>query len=166
MALVIEDGSGVTGANSYATVAEARAYAVARGLTLSETDSVVEAALVNACDKLESYRYKGTKTDAAQELAWPRADVYVDDADEPLADDAIPAKLKQAQSQLAYDSTQTELQPTGTGREVLREKVDVIEVQYAERGSGSVEPQFNKAEALLAPLLLSGGAFGLSTVRV
>ncbi len=166
MALVIEDGTGVTGANSYATVAEARAYALARGLTLPVTDGPVESALVLACDKLESYRYKGAKTEEDQPLMWPRADVYVDDAEEPLADDSIPNKLKQAQCQLAYDSTLTELQPTGTGRETVREKVDVLEVEYARQGSGSVTPEFNKAESLLAPLLLNGGGFALVTVRV
>lgn len=167
MALVIENGSGVADANSYATVAEARAYAAARGLTLPATDGPVETALVLACDKLESYRYKGAKTDPANPLEWPRTAVYLPGAASALADDSIPVKLKQAQCQLAFDSTQTELQPTGTGREVTKEKVDVIEIEYApsSTGSGSVIPEFNKAEALLAPLLASGGAFGLTSYR-
>jgi len=167
MPLTIEDGSGVAGANSYADVAEARAYASARGLTLTADNTKVEQALVLACDKLETYRYKGTKTDAGQGLLWPRSNVYLEDAEEPLAGDSIPDKIKQAQCQLAIESANgTDLLPTGTGREVIRTKVDVIETQYAERGSGSIVPEFNKAEALLAPFLASGGSLGLSTVRV
>lgn len=170
MALVIEDGSGVAGANSYATVAEARAYAEARGLSLPAApagDAAVEKALVLACDKLETYRFKGDKTDEANALAWPRANVYIGAAVAALAEDAIPDKLKQAQCQFAVESAAgTDLQPTGTGREVIRTKVDVLEKEYAPTGSGTVTPQFNKAEALLAPLLASGGAFGLTVVRV
>ena len=167
MPLVIEDGSGIAGANSYASVAEARAYATARGLSLPAADAEVEKALVLACDKLESYRYKGNKTSEDNALEWPRADVFIGAATEALADDAIPAKLLQAQCQLAYEASKgTDLMPTGTGREVIATKVDVIETKYAQRDSGSISTEFNKAEALLAPLLASGGSFGLSTVRV
>lgn len=166
MALIIEDGSGVAGANSYATVAEARAYALARGLSLPAADADVEKALVLACDKIETYRFKGNKTDEANALEWPRAGVYVGASSVELANDEIPDRLKMAQAQFAAESAGgTSLQPTGTGREVIRTKVDVLETEYAPRGSGSVTPQFNKAEALLAPLLTSGGAFGLTVTR-
>src|SRR4051812_42111718 len=101
MALTIEDGSGVSGANSYASVADARAYALARGLTFSAVDGDVETALVLACDKLETYRFRGLKTDEAQALQWPRKCVYIENALHPLADDAIPARIVQAQCQLA-----------------------------------------------------------------
>lgn len=165
--LTIEDGTGVSGANSYATVAEARAYATARGLTFPADDSDVESALVMACDKLEtSYRYKGNKTFETYPLEWPRKFVFIGASLIELDRNSIPAKLKQAQCQLAYDSTLTELQPTGTGKEVIREKVDVLEVEYAQKGDGSVTPEFNKAEAILQPLLLTGGSFNLTTYRV
>jgi hypothetical protein len=166
MALTIEDGSGVAGANSYATVAEARAYALARGLSLPAGDSDVEKALVLACDKIETYKFKGRKTDEANALEWPRAGVYVGSSEIEFANDEIPDRLKSAQCQFAAESAAgTNLQPTGTGREVIRTKVDVLETEYAPRGSGSVTPQFNKAEALLAALLASGGAFGLTVTR-
>jgi len=167
MPVIIENGSGVAGANSYATVAEARAYATARGLSLPVADGDVEKALVLACDKLESYRYKGNKTSEDNLLQWPRVKVFVGASTEPLASDNIPSRLIAAQCQFACESANgTELQPTGTGREVVRKKVDVLETEYAPTGSGSVTPKFNKAEALLAPLLASGGAFGLSVLRV
>lgn len=164
--LIVEDGTGIAGANTYATVAEARAYATARALTLPVSDTAVENALILACDKLESYRYKGKKTDEDNRLEWPRKDVFVGSAITALDDDFIPDRLKLAQCQLAYDSTLTDLQPTGSGREVVREKVDVLEVEYAKEGSGSITPQFNKAESYLAPLLQSGGSFALNSIRV
>jgi hypothetical protein len=165
MPLTIETGAGIPNANSYATVSQARAYAAARGLTLPASDTAVEAALVMACDKLQTYRYRGSRVDTAQALQWPREDVYLDDSTAPLDSASIPAELLQAQCQLAYDATQTELQPTGSGREVVREKVDVLEVQYAPKGSGSVTPQFNKAEAFLAPFLSATAGFGIVTLR-
>lgn len=167
MPLIIEDGTGVENANSYATLAELAAYCTPRGLTLPATDELKEKALILACDKLETYRYKGTKTDSEQPLLWPRQNVYVDDGDEyPLGSDVIPNRLKNAQCQLAAESAAgANLQPTGTGREIVKEKADVLEVQYAPTGSGTVTPQFNKAEDLLSPLLKSGGAFSLVTAR-
>lgn len=168
--LVIEDGTGVVGANSYATAAEVRAYATARGLTVPAVgapgDLTIETALVKACDLLERYDYKGNKTTASNELQWPRSDVFVFDATTALADDEIPGLLKKVQCQLAVEAAAgTDLQPTGTGREVVKEKVDVIEVTYAEMKSGSITPQFNKAEEMLEPLLDNGG-IALVSVRV
>jgi hypothetical protein len=166
MALIVEDGSGVAGANSYVSVAEVRAWAGVRGLTLPATDGAVEILVVKAMDFLESFRarFTGSKTDSAQALQWPRTGATLDGV--ALDDDVIPAELKSALFQLTVDAQTLELQPTGTGREVLREKVDVLETEYAERGSGTVQPQFTKALAFLQPLLNSGGAFGLRTVRV
>lgn len=170
--LTIEDGTGVAGANSYATADEVREYAEARGLTVPADDdpgtAQIEAALVLAADMLEKYNYKGSRAlPLVQELTWPRKDVYCFDSDEPLASDEIPGLLKKVQCQLAVEAAAgTELQPTGTGQEVVREKVDVIEVEYARSGSGTVTPQFNKAEEMLAPLLDNGGSMSLVSVRV
>jgi hypothetical protein len=167
MPLTIETGAGVAGANSYATTEELKAYAANRGLTLPPSTKTLENALILACDKLESYRFKGSKTSTAQDLAWPRSGVYVEDAADPLDDALIPARIKMAQCQLAVESSSgTNLQPTGDGREIIVEKVDVLETKYAERGSGAVVPQFTKADAFLAPYLLNGGGFSVQTVRL
>lgn len=166
MALIIETGSGVDSANSYATTDELKAYAANRGLTLPTSSKSLETALVLACDKLETYRYKGSKTNAGNALLWPRANVYLPDADEPIADDVIPARLKMAQCQLAVEAAAgTDLLPTGDGREVKREKVDVIETEYATTGSAAAVPQFTKAEALLEPLL-ANASFTVQTLRI
>jgi hypothetical protein len=157
MALVIEDGSGVDGAESFATVTEARAFATKRGVTLSATDSVVESALRNAADFLNSLesRYKGSRTNAEQALCWPRTDVELFGVD--FAVDEIPVQLGQAQCQLCIDiNAGTVLMPTGAGREVIRTKVDVIETEYAKSGSGTVMPELNKAMAFLEPLFNGG----------
>jgi hypothetical protein len=90
--------------------------------------------------------------------------VWIDGVEFP--DDEIPSELVAAQIQLAYDSETYELQPTGTGQEVLREKVDVIETEYAKRGTGTVQAQFNKALNFLKPLMKAGtGLWTLEAVR-
>ena len=55
MALVVEDGSGLSGANSYATAAQADTYASDRGLSAWTGDTATkEAALIRATDYLEA----------------------------------------------------------------------------------------------------------------
>jgi hypothetical protein len=168
VALIIEDGSGVANANSYATVAELSSFATARGLALPAGDAAREVLLIQACDFLEQFepRYKGSKIDPSQELSWPRSDVFLFDSQEALPTNQIPTALKRAQMQLAFEASKTDLQPTGAGREVVREKLDVIEVQYAETKSGTVQPEFSKAMTFLSPLLKDSAGFALQSIRV
>lgn len=165
MALTIEDGTRVAGANSFATVAEARAYATERGLTLPATDPAVEQLLIRACDYLQSLedRYKGARVDSTQALAWPRQAVYMFGDLEPLADTAIPSYLKAAQCQLAVDLNTTELMPLGASREVLSETVGPLSTTYARSGVTAQQPQPAKALSLLQPLMRTSG---LRTIRV
>lgn len=165
MALIIEDGTGVADANSYATVDEAKAWVAARGKAFTGDDTAIEQLLLTAMDLVESFRdqFSGNKTDPAQSLQWPRTGATLDGV--LLPGDFIPKELKYAQIQLALDGESTDLQPTGTGQEVLKEKVDVLEVEYAERGSGTVLPQFTKAMSFLQPLFGSSGLI-IKTLRV
>lgn len=166
--LIIEDGTNPTGANSYATAAEARTFASARGVVLSADDAVVEPMLINANDYLESLetKYKGARVIPTQPLAWPRIRVYLFNSQSPLAPNVIPGQLKQAQIQLVIEEAAGNiLQPTGKGREVLIQKVDVIETTYAQTGSSTIRPTLNKALDLLSPLLIASG-MTLRTLRV
>lgn len=174
MALTIETGAGVAGANSYISVTDARAYASARGLTLPAagvgTDPL-EALLIKACDYIEALRgeFQGTKVTKDQALQWPRDGAVVDGYD--VDTDEIPAILPLAQAQLAcdcYARSDALLMPSGDGREVVRERVEgAVDVQYSPGSGNNPQPEFTAARALLAPLLisaLSGGQLG--TVRV
>jgi hypothetical protein len=103
-------------------------------------------------------RCQGERTSPTQPLAWPRTGVYLYGT--LLADDAIPQSLKDAQCRLAMDSDAgTALLPTvpvGSKGSVISEKVDVVEVQYAE-GYNNSQPIFTAANALLKPLMVAGG---------
>jgi len=164
MDLIIEDGTGVASANSYITVQEAKDYAALRNLTLPTVDADIEPLIIKAFDYLEGFSYKGEPTSPPQDAEFPRDGLYIQGV---LFDkNSIPPKLKKAQSQLTYEATQTDLLPTGDGREVIKEKVDVIEVQYAEKGTSVSKPSFSSVESLLSDLVKTGGAGSSSLVSL
>lgn len=157
MAIVIEDGTQVAGANSYVTEAELTAYATARGITLTGT---AEPLLIQAMDYIESRRFKGDKMTKAQPLQWPRSGVYVDGY--LIENDEIPGKLKSAQLALAV-AIDAGNNPLATSTQaVKREKVDVIEVEYQDGTSSS--PYIASVQAYLSDLIIPGSGFGTATV--
>lgn len=165
MALTVEDGTGVEGADSYNTVAEIRDYATARGLALPADDAGVEPLAVLATDWLETYRekYQGTKSEPANALQWPRAGVVVDGL--AVAADEIPVLLKKAHAQAAIDAQTAPLTARAQAG-VRREKVDVIEVEYFQESAVTAKAGGSAiAEELVAPLLRSP-AVGVQVVRI
>lgn len=168
MALIIEDGSLVDGANSYCSVAYARSYAAARGKEFPSTTNEAEVLLIQAADYLESYRarFKGSKVAKSQSLQWPRSGVTeVDGFD--VAEDEIPDLLMRAQAQLAIDCQGQELQPNSDGRAVVSEEIaGVIKTDYASNVSGAPRPVFAAAEAMLAPLLSTDAFASAAALRV
>lgn len=160
MTLIVEDGTEVESANGYVTLAEARAYALARGVTLSATDSVVEVLVIKAMDYLESLdnQFKGIRKTDTQPLSWPRNYVYRDDngCEYP----AIPKELKNALNQLILDSNTFDINPnrllTDKGQKIKERVEGAIEVEYAEQDQ-LTKPMLRKFDAMIQPLLKSGG---------
>lgn len=132
MALIVEDGSIVVGANSYVSAAEIAAYAAARGIVLP--DDGVDALAVEAFDYIESFgpKFAGEKVTPNQRTQWPRKGVVVDGYYLPLNE--IPWQLKNAQIQAAIEASTTELFSNPSSG-VKREKIDVIEVEYQDGDS-------------------------------
>jgi hypothetical protein len=159
MALVIEDGTSKSDAESFVTLVEARDFASKRGLSLPTDDTQAEQLLRKAADFFRSLSFQGVKSSRSQALAFPRSGMVVDS--EAVPDDEIPVGVKYAQIQLAVDAQTTALLPTGAGREVIKEKVDVLEVEYAPTGATSIQPVFNEALAWLEAYL-DGGSFGIN----
>ena len=154
------------GTDTYASEAELAAYASARGITVTGTPSVL---LTKAMDYLATLEasWQGERTSPSQPLAWPRTGVYVYGT--ALADDAIPQSLKDAQCRLALDvDAGVALLPTvsaGSKGSVIAEKVDTIEVRYAE-GANNTQPVFTAAMGLLKPLMKAGGGINFEVRRV
>ena len=78
--LIVEDGTRPSGANSYVSLTDARAYASARGITLSAVDETLESQIIDAMDWIESHdaQFVGERVDRDQPLSWPRAWAVVD----------------------------------------------------------------------------------------
>jgi hypothetical protein len=154
------------GTDTYATEAELAAYASARGITVTGSQSVILTLAMDFLATLED-QWQGVRTSPTQALAWPRTGVYVYGT--ALDDDAIPQSLKDAQCRLALDvDAGVELLPTvsaGSKGSVIAEKVDTIEVRYAE-GANNTQPVFTAAMGLLKPLMKAGGGINFEVRRV
>ena len=167
--LIVEDGSGVTNANSYETVAGVRAYALNRGIVLSAVDNDVIVQLITACDYLESFadQYVGQPVLYTQALSWPRQMVQFD-PNTPFPTNAIPTQLIQAQDEAVIAIFQgITLQPDvdySGGGYLIEAKVGPIISKYSEKIGTTSEPILPKVMAKLKMLLNPGVA--LRTVRV
>jgi len=155
MAIVVEDGTVVTGANSYVTEAELTAYAVARGITIA---SDPEELLIKSMDYVEGLIYQGYKYTSDQPLQWPRSAVILDgyylDADE------IPQLLKDGQMESAL-SVENDVDPLA---DIARQKksatVGPVSVVYESGQSTTIVRKIsNKLQKLLANGSLSSSTF-------
>jgi hypothetical protein len=134
----------------YVDTADFTAYATARGITLSLSESVT---LTLALDYIEAQTYKGDKTDSEQALEFPRD-----------GDTEVPQGIKNAQMEAAliYDKGGD---PIGdVGQRVTQETVvGAVSVSYSDTGNQSTI--YRKLNATLAPFLASGG-YGSSNFAV
>lgn len=164
MALIIEDGSVVPGANSYVTVAEIREFAAARGITLPVADADVEVLAVNGFDYVESFnhRFQGYPTSALQQTSFPRTGLVWNSYYWPS--DSIPDSLKKAQIQAAIESLDLDLMPMPQAS-IKKEKIDVLETEYATPLPTGVVLDSPRVMAHLERLFRVGGGFRVRVVR-
>jgi hypothetical protein len=117
MALVVEDGTGLSGANAYVDVAFVTTYLSLRGdADWADLDTVdQEAAIVRATYALDyQYRdaWKGIRKTATQARAWPRiktkddlTTLLVDDEGYDIANDTVPVAVQNACAEVAKIET-------------------------------------------------------------
>lgn len=129
MALVIEDGSVVSGANSYITVAEYKAWAGDRNISFG-TDDAIEAGIYRAMDWFERQFFIGNKANENQLLQWPRNEALIDGYYAEATE--IPKEVKNA----LYEATKVQLdgdsELNAQERKTKREQVGDISVEYAD----------------------------------
>lgn len=160
--LIVEDGTGVVGANTYNSLTEIRQYAEERGIILPTDDTELSILAIQATDYLETFRekYQGLKTNLSQDLQWPRSGVTLDG--ETLDENLLPALLKKAHCQATAEAVEADLQANPSAS-VKKEKVDVLEVEYADSAISSTG--FTKVESLLNPLFRVSGRWPLRVQR-
>jgi len=158
---------GGAGSDSYATLAEYQTYALEihnDAFTGHGHDAQHEAELRMAARYLDTfYKWPGSTRYQAQARAWPRLQELVVDG-WPVPIDTIPQAIKDAQCEIAYQIHQgaTPFATIDTGA-AIREKVDVIEVEYAP-GTARNRPAFQAADRMVADYTM--GKSGLGLVKV
>ncbi len=144
--IIVETGLGVNDSNSYVSEADLITYATDRGLTLSGDTSVM---LIQGMDYIEMQGYQGYKTSSSQSLQFPRTSVVIDNY--LIGSTTIPQLLKDALCEVAI-SIDNGVNPLASiTRETKREKVGVLEVEYAEgsREATHITAVANKLQKLL-----------------
>ena len=155
MALVIEDGTGLTNSESYVDVAYVDAYFLKRGITEWASLTNREQLIIRAMDYIENnYTYQGTKLISTQALQFPR---LID------GETVYPVALKNAVCELALKSNDEDLL-ADTDKTTIREKVGALEIEY-DPNQDNIK-SFNYVNKLLAPYLVSTSSFSYSISRV
>lgn len=158
MAISVEDGTGVPGADSYISVDDAGLYCTARGLTFADgADADKEAALRRATAALDAMyrsRFPGSKANGrSQSLEWPRTGA--EDAEgEEISDDEVPVEVLNAVCEMAV----RELAEPGSmlpdlerGGQVRALKAGSVSIEYG--ANAEARTTFQLIDGLLSGLL-------------
>ena len=156
MALVTEDGTGLSTAESFASVSQADTRLAALGYTnwANLTTTEREQALRRATAYMEqSYRsrWKGTRLLRAQALSWPRYGVISDTFY--VESTIVPAEVVNTCIDLAFKAAAGDLSPD-LSRATIREKVGPLETEYSPHSPQAV--RYISADNALAPFLKGG----------
>ena len=155
MALVIENGQGLSNAESYVDVDYVDAYFLKRGLTQWASLTNREQLIIRAMDYIENnYTYQGAKLVSTQSLQFPRLI---------NGETVYPIALKNAVCELALKSNEEDLL-ADTDKTTIREKVGTLEVEY-DPNQDNIK-SYNYVNKLLAPYLVSTSSFSYSISRV
>lgn len=166
MALIVEDGSIVTGADSYVSLADARGLAAKYGKTLPADDTEAEAALRNGAVYvgLQEPAMCGTRVSASQSLAYPRQGVSLYGF--PVASNTIPSQVITAQVMAAVEyGAGTDVRASTDGRVTSLERVEgAVTVEYFNNGTTGAATVITAAMDALRPLLcgsINGASFSV-----
>jgi len=158
VAIIVETGEIVAGANSYISEADLIAYASARGYTFVGD---VEVMIIQAMDYIESLNYQGWKVEKDQPLQWPRNGVNIDGYC--IENDVIPQALINGLAQTAMAIDQGNSPLIDSPRKTIKEKVGEIEVQYSESSSSTV---VNRKILVSLQKLLGNNYGSANTIKV
>ena len=172
MSLIVEDGTGLANAESYASVAEADTYHTARGNTGWEAVDDKEAALRKATDyMLQTYsmRWVGDRATNTQALDWPRTDATRKNVttgqgwyQDTYSSTIVPTEVKRACAELALKAATASLSED-LGPEVSAESVSgAVSVTYAQGSRRTIK--YSAVDGILMPALKDGGS-SASVVR-
>lgn len=174
MALVVEDGTGLSTAESYVSVARADTYvsnflrnhATWSGASEADRERALREA-TQTIDLIFGQRFKGYRKSGLQGLLWPRSEVYAEDGYAVSASE-VPQAVERATIELAWkhindsgpstttgDSTGV-IPDQAAGENIVEESVKVGPItETIKYGADAKDEQktFNKVEMILADLM-------------
>lgn len=162
MSVIVEDGTGVPGANSYASETYALAYADVRGLSLPSDLTLLSQYLVRATEFLDTkyaFDFLGSKVSVDQSREWPRFGVYV--CNQLLSESEIPTVLRDATVQMAvaiglgFDPTSGS---EGVLGQVKKKEIGPIKITYTDGVEASSSDLSKTALGMLKTLIRKGSA--------
>lgn len=171
MALVLETGAVVAGANSYATEAMADTYFDNRANNdWLDSEEDKEGALIRATAAIDAkyrHRFPGYRVSAREQtLEWPRLSAYDYEGNLIVADEVpqeiIDATIEAAARELTTPGSM--MQDLGRGGAIRRLKADTVEIEYAD--NAQVQTTFQLIDGILSGILESGNGGGLFGVAV
>ena len=155
MALVVETGNIVPGADSYISLSDARALAAKYGYVLPADDTEAEAALRNGAMYvgLQEPAMCGRRVSASQSLSFPRTGISLYGF--PVANKVIPDQVKLAQLIAGVEyGNGADVRASSDGRITTMERVEgAVTVQYADNGNTGATITITAAMDALRPLL-------------
>lgn len=155
MALVVEDGTGKSDADSYVSLESARQLAAKYGLTLPDDDTEAEVALRNGVVYIGLHEAAmcGRRVSATQALSFPRSGINLYGF--PVAPTTIPAQLVQAQIIAAVEYGKgTVVRGSSDGRNIASEQVTgAVNVSYFNNGADGSTVKITAADDALRSLL-------------
>ena len=164
MALILEDGTGKSNADSFTDLATARAIAANYGVTLPTIDTDAEVALRQGCQylMLSESRFSGSRVSASQALPWPRVGASNQYGFE-YSETDIPVQLSYAQVFAAAEFAKgTDVRATDDGKAIASEAVSgAVSVSYFDNGKTGESVIITRAMDALKPLL-TGSNDGIS----
>lgn len=153
--LIVEDGSIVPFADSYVSLADARALSAKFGLALPIDDIEAEAALRNGAlyVDLQESSMCGRRVSAEQTMAFPRTGLRLFGFD--VSRTSVPSQVIRAQVIAAAEYGKgTDVRGSSDGRSVASERVEgAVAVSYFNNGSTGSTTTITAAIDALRPLL-------------
>lgn len=165
MTITVETGAVVAGANSYVSLADARAYAASRGVTLSATDATLEPMVIKAMDFIESHsaQFVGERTTRDQPLSWPRTGAVVESWK--WSSTEIPRQIINATLAVVLEVNDgaDPFNPPAATLPTIKERVEgAVELAYASPRGGDFKVSKDRAAMVhLRALLRNSGLFAV-----
>lgn len=157
--LIVEDGTRPTGANTYASVADADAYWADRASTTwaAATDDEKAASLIQSTVYLNGLAWFGRKV-APRKMAWPRIDVEIDGY--VVGDDEIPEEVVDATCYMAGEIIGGADPLAATDRALTKLTAGAVSMEWD--AASSQAPQYPPLRSILRGYIMASNTFRLA----